>query len=155
MSSKQEDDPNGPFVMAYDCINHMITSSGLEWFNCTDLPDSTPARQVMRLKAQAFLEQNKAELIEMGNKLHMDNNTIYPAFKQVVEHLFANGISWGRIIALYAFGGNLAVQYMVKERSDLVVPIVEWTAIYMRNNVEKWVVNNGGYDTFVQIFDSK
>jgi len=45
----------------------------------------------------------------------------------IVNELFTDGIKWGRIVALFAFSGALAVQCIQKEMPILVEQVVDWT----------------------------
>ena len=58
---------------------------------------------------QKFNEEYGGVLEEMINRLNLESNTVYPSFVAVCKEIFKDGINWGRIVALFAFGGRLAV----------------------------------------------
>ena len=138
-------DLNNPFVMANDYIKYRLESAGLEWFECPDLPDSTDARLAMRLLATDFERRYNGELAGMVAELSINPDTIYPTFKQIVEQLFVDGINWGRIVALFAFGGAVAAQCMANERPALVSQVAEWVAVFTRNRLLPWIQQHGGW----------
>uniref|UniRef100_A0A914XQL5 Bcl-2 Bcl-2 homology region 1-3 domain-containing protein n=1 Tax=Plectus sambesii TaxID=2011161 RepID=A0A914XQL5_9BILA len=146
-------DPNNPFVMADDYIKHRLESSGHEWFDCPDLPDSTDARLAMRLLAADFERRYNSELACMVTQLSINVDTIYPTFKQIVEQLFIDGINWGRIVALYAFGGAVAAQCMADDRPALVRQVADWVAVFTRNRLQPWIDQQGGWDAFVAWYE--
>lgn len=138
-------DPNNPFVMANDYIKHRLRSVGLEWYDCPDMPDSTDARLAMRLLATDFERRYNHELAGMVAQLSINVDTIYPTFKQIVEQLFVDGINWGRIVALFAFGGAVAAQCMADNRPTLVSQVADWVAVFTRNRLLPWIEQQGGW----------
>lgn len=138
-------DLNNPFVMASDYIKYRLNSCGLEWCDCPDLPDSTDARLAMRLLATDFERRYNNELAGMVAQLSINVDTIYPTFKQIVEQLFVDGVNWGRIVALFAFGGAVAAQCMANEQRELVCQVADWVAVFTRNRLLPWIDQQGGW----------
>lgn len=147
-------DLNNPFVMANDYIKYRLEIVGMNWYGCPDLPDVTDARLTMRILACDFEQRYHSEMVAMIRELNITVYTIYPIFKGLVEQLFRDGINWGRIIALYAFGGALALDCAVNdERRTLVGQVAEWIAIFTRNRLEPWIQLSGGWSAFVSWYE--
>nr|KAF6329610.1 BCL2 like 1 [Myotis myotis] len=78
--------------------------------------------------------------------------TAYQSFEQVVNELFRDGVNWGRIVAFFSFGGALCVESVDKEMQVLVSRIATWMATYLNDHLEPWIQENGGWDTFVELY---
>jgi len=70
----------------------------------------------------------------------------------IVNELFSDGIKWGRIVALFAFSGALAVQCIQKEMPMLVEQVVDWTVAYIDGHLMSWIVQNGDWVCFFSFF---
>lgn len=54
-------------------------------------------------------------------------------------------IKWSRIVALYAFGGLLAVECVKNGLEDQISHIADWIYIYVRNKLSFWICRHGGW----------
>jgi len=79
----------------------------------------------------------------MCNQLHITPNNVQSTFVTIVNELFSDGIKWGRIVALFAFTGALAVHCIQKEMPMLVEQVVDWTVAYIDGHLMTWIVQNG------------
>jgi len=66
----------------------------------------------------------------------------------IVNELFSDGIKSGRIVALFAFSGALAVQCIQKEMPMLVEQVVDWTVANIDGHLMTWIVQNGEWVCF-------
>ena len=82
---------------------------------------------------------------EMCHQLHITPNNAQATFVTIVNELFSDGIKWGRIVALFAFSGALAVQCVQKEMPLLVDQVVDWTVAYIDGHLMSWIVQNGDW----------
>ena len=85
---------------------------------------------------------------DMCNQLHITPNNAQATFVTIVNELFSDGIKWGRIVALFAFSGALAVQCVQKEMPLLVEQVVDWTVAYVDGHLMSWIVQNGDWVGF-------
>ena len=136
MSSKQ--------IIA-DYVNHRLQSKGYLWQNCPPLPPPNRINKTMRLVGDEFEGRYKDIFDDMCNQLHITPSTAYPTFIAIVNELYSDGIKWGRVVALFAFGGALAVHCVDNEMPDLVDSIVDWVSTYVDTNLHSWIVENGGW----------
>jgi len=82
---------------------------------------------------------------EMCDQLHITPYNAQTQFVTIVNELFSDGIRWGRIVALFAFAGCLAVQCIEKEMPVLVDQVVEWTTTYADSHLISWIQQNGNW----------
>jgi len=158
---------NGPIIrdevyaLACDYINYRLRKAGFSWPDCPALP-AEPSRYclVMRTLGDEF-ERRYAEVFhDMSTTLQITPNTASSTFLSVCGELFrGNGdqieIKWGRIVALYAFAGALAVQCVDKEMPQQVSNIAEWVTFYTQTHLSDWIASHGGWNGFVQFYENK
>ncbi|XP_069035771.1 bcl-2-like protein 1 [Lepisosteus oculatus] len=89
---------------------------------------------------------------DLSSQLHITPATAYQSFEHVMDEVFRDGVNWGRIVGLFAFGGALCVECVEKEMSNLVSRIAEWMTVYLDNNIQPWIQSQGGWDRFAEIF---
>ncbi|XP_012505259.1 PREDICTED: bcl-2-like protein 1 isoform X1 [Propithecus coquereli] len=89
---------------------------------------------------------------DLTSQLHITPETAYQSFEQVVNELFRDGVNWGRIVAFFSFGGALCVESVDKEMHVLVSRIISWMVTYLNDHLEPWIQQNGGWDTFVELY---
>ncbi|KAJ0064461.1 hypothetical protein NL108_006828 [Boleophthalmus pectinirostris] len=69
-----------------------------------------------------------------------------------MDEVFRDGVNWGRVIGLFAFGGALAVECVDKEMQPLVDRIVDWMTVYLDEHIQDWIDSQGGWARFAQIY---
>lgn len=110
------------------------TGAGMEAVNAA-LRDS--AEEFEKLFAQAFSD--------LSSQLDITPDTAYQSFKNVMDEVFKDGVNWGRIVGLFAFGGVLCVECVEKDASELVCRIADWMTIYLDENINPWIQSQGGW----------
>jgi len=137
-----------------DYINHRLTTKGYVWPGCPELPAPTNINLLMRTLGDELENRYREVFDEMCDELHVTLSSAYPTFVGVTNELFAEGFQWGRFVALFAFGGALAVQCVYTEMPHLVDSIVEWVSTYVDEKLAEAMLENGGWEGFVKYFDS-
>ncbi|XP_029115703.1 bcl-2-like protein 1 [Scleropages formosus] len=123
------------------------------------LPSSSPpprgtkaVKEALRDAANEFeLRYNRA-FTDLSSQLHITPATAYRSFESVMNEVFRDDVNWGRIVGLFAFGGALCVECVEKEMSYLVGRIADWMTVYLDNNIQPWIQNQGGWDRFAEIY---
>jgi hypothetical protein len=128
-----------------DYVNHRLAKEGYDWQNCPPLPPVNKVNRTMRLVGDEFEQRYREVFNEMCSQLHITPTTAYPTFIAVVNELFSDGIKWGRVVALHAFGGALAAQCIEKEMPDIVDNIIDWVATYVDQQLNAWIIENGDW----------
>ncbi|MEQ2173871.1 hypothetical protein GOODEAATRI_001970 [Goodea atripinnis] len=82
---------------------------------------------------------------DLHSTLHITPATAYQSFENVMDEVFRDGVNWGRIVGLFAFGGALCVECVEKEMSHLVGRIVEWMTVYLDEQIDPWIQSQGGW----------
>jgi len=63
---------------------------------------------------------------------------------QVADEVFRDGVNWGRIVAIFAFGAKLAQYCMGNGLQQDVDEIVEWVGNYI-SSLSEWICAHGGW----------
>ncbi|TSM04882.1 Bcl-2-like protein 1 [Bagarius yarrelli] len=109
-------------------------------------------KKALRESANEFeLRYNRA-FSDLSTQLHITPDTVYQSFESVMDEVFRDGVNWGRIVGLFAFGGALCVECVEKEMSPLVARIAEWMTLYLDNHIQPWIQEQGGWECFAEIF---
>ncbi|KAM3878387.1 bcl-2-like protein 1 [Diretmus argenteus] len=89
---------------------------------------------------------------DLSSQLHITPATAYHSFESVMDEVFRDGINWGRVVGLFAFGGALCVECAQKNMNHLVSRIADWMTTYLDNHIEPWIQSQGGWGRFAEIF---
>ncbi|GAA6221790.1 bcl-2-like protein 1 [Lates japonicus] len=89
---------------------------------------------------------------DLSSQLDITPDTAYHSFKSVMDEVFKDGVNWGRIVGLFAFGGVLCVECVEKNMSELVSRIADWMTMYLDEHISPWIQSQGGWDCFAEIF---
>lgn len=112
------------------------------------LPLSTSldaVKEALRDTANEFELRYTRAFSDLHNQLHITPATAYQSFENVMDEVFRDGVNWGRIVGLFAFGGALCVECVEKEMSPLVGRIIEWMTVYLDNHIQPWIQSQGGW----------
>ncbi|EDO39531.1 predicted protein [Nematostella vectensis] len=104
---------------------------------------SLTARNMRRLSDE--LEERHGPLLcNMCNSLNMTANSAHEKFVQVADEVFKDGINWGRIVAVFTFGGRLAQFCARNGLHDGVREVEAWLGDYIAN-LSHWIQTQGGW----------
>lgn len=109
-------------------------------------------KEALRDTANEFELRYSMAFSDLHSQLHITPATAYQSFENVMDEVFRDGVNWGRIVGLFAFGGALCVECVEKEMSPLVGRIVEWMTVYLDNHIQPWIQSQGGWERFAEIF---
>lgn len=132
-------------VLAKDFISYRLGKG--------PLPTSNTAATLRKL-ADQIEEQYPSLLSHLCRKLNITRTTAYPTFVEIASEVFVDGINWGRIVALFAFGGKLALYCDQNQMKDLVASVTEWVGKYV-GGLSEWIESNGGWEGLDQHFNDK
>lgn len=102
-------------------------------------------KEALRDSVNEFELRYARAFSDLSSQLHITPDTVYQSFESVMDEVFRDGVNWGRIVGLFAFGGALCVECVEKEMSLLVARIVEWMTIYLDNHIQPWIQEQGGW----------
>ena len=97
--------------------------------------------QILELRYPKLFSKVSVHLrITYGNEA-----VVWGAFNKFAKHLFMNGTTWSRIIALFAFAGGLAVDCVAHGRAIFLGRIGHWLAGFVGKNLAVWIKARGGW----------
>jgi hypothetical protein len=162
-TTQHPDDPEQVHVaqvLAFDYVLSRLEAADYDWVDCPQLPPPDRVRLAMRTMGESF-EMTYARILDsMIAQLHIDHTTVYPAFVALSKELFRDAVNWGRIVALFAFGGKLAVHCArngmptqhartththIAGMSERVINIAQWVQIFVSTELRPWIDANGGW----------
>ena len=134
---KVEDSPTAQqtLALAKDFISYRLGNG--------PIPMSNTAATLRKL-ADQIEKQYPSLLSHLCHKLNITWATAYPTFYEIASEVFVDGINWGRIVALFAFGGKLAMYCDQHHMEDLVGLVTEWVGRYVCG-LSEWIENHGGW----------
>lgn len=151
-ANRQEVDSEA-YIMSCDYIQSKLRKNAFNWRECPTLPEPSPLRLAMRSLGEEFERQYKQVFDGMCDTLQVTPTTAYPTFFGVADELFAQGVTWGRVVALFAFGGALSDHCIRKGLPQLVSYVADWVAIYTETHLSPWIATNGGWDGFLRFYE--
>lgn len=102
-------------------------------------------KEALQCSANEFELRYAQAFSDLHHQLHITPATAYQSFENVMDEVFRDGVNWGRVVGLFAFGGALCVECVDKEMSYLVVRIMEWMTVYLDNHIQPWIQSQGGW----------
>lgn len=81
----------------------------------------------------------------LSSQLDITPETAYQSFKSVMDEVFKDGVNWGRVVGLFAFGGVLSVECAQKDMSYLVPRVADWMTTYLDEHISPWIASAGGW----------
>ena len=67
------------------------------------------------------------------------------SFNSFAKNLFSEGVSWARIIALFAFAGGMVVDCVLNSSNMYVPKVKKWTVDYISDELVEWIQARGGW----------
>ncbi|XP_052246820.1 bcl-2-like protein 1 [Dreissena polymorpha] len=81
---------------------------------------------------------------------YASNNLTKEGYWSTLSELVDQDLNWGRVIAIFAYAGALAVDRMRSNCHGDVENIQDWTCKFMRKYVEQWIDKNNGWNGLVE-----
>lgn len=117
-------------------------------------PDHSVHRLIDTICTQ--LESERAEQFdEIIASLTVTNDNLEETYRQLMTHVFQDGVNWGKIITFLVFSARLSLHCARYGLQDRVSDVVEWTQDEMRERIHSWVIERGGWSAFVEHYDDE
>lgn len=107
--------------------------------------DMEAVKTALRDSADEFEQLFTQAFSDLSSQLEITPDTAYHSFKSVMDEVFKDGVNWGRIVGLFAFGGVLCVECVEKGTSELVSRIADWMTMYLDEHISPWIQRQGGW----------
>jgi len=140
------------YMISADYINDHLRHNGINWRDCPYLPHPDAACKAMRAMCEHF-EKRSPGLVAKWLRLTVTPASAYPVFEKAAKNIFldedgAFRIDWDRIVMLFVFGGELAVQCHRDDISFMFPRVSDWVAIFSERHLDAWIVERHGWVSF-------
>ncbi|KAG8521414.1 Apoptosis regulator BAX [Galemys pyrenaicus] len=105
-------------------------------------PDNSSKELVDVLKRIARDLDNDKELQRM---MATDRVLTAPVFFHVATQIFSDGITWGRVTALFYFASRLVFKALSEKVPELIKTVVGWTLDFLQERLLGWVHAQSGW----------
>lgn len=102
-------------------------------------------KRALQESADEFEQLFTQAFSDISSQLEITSDTAYDSFKRVMDEVFKDGVNWGRVVGLFAFGGVLCVECAEKGLGELVPQIADWMTKYLDENISPWIQSQGGW----------
>ncbi|GBO22236.1 Bcl-2-related ovarian killer A [Araneus ventricosus] len=72
---------------------------------------------------------------------------VHNVFAAVAEEIFRGDVTWGRIVALFAMTGALAMDCVKGGHPEYVLGLVQRMGIFVERDVAAWICQQGGWQS--------
>jgi len=147
---------SGDYVINTACVvadyfNYRIQKEGYDWQvsptrNCPNNKVNIAVRKLCQ-EFEAKYGKQFQEMCHTCATLGLERDSYVEVLNQLLE---VDGLNWGRVIAIFAFGGQMCLNSMANNCPNEVDFVREWTYSFMHKNVDQWIRENGGWvGTFI------
>ncbi|XP_058794469.1 bcl-2-like protein 2 [Phymastichus coffea] len=106
-----------------------------------------PISRSMCHNVYQMLNKHSILFTSMVNRLNVTPDTAYEAFMGVADELFlCQGITWARIVCLYAFMGRLALWARDRRMHTLKKKLPKYVARYIGEEISQFIKICGGWE---------
>ncbi|XP_061836476.1 apoptosis regulator BAX [Nerophis lumbriciformis] len=117
-------------------------------------PDEQQEPQVKEVVEQLLkiadeLNRN-AELQRLINQIQED--CAQDIFMKVARNFFADGINWGRVVALFHLAYRLIYKALTTNRLENIRLIISWVLQVVREQLYNWLVQQGGWEGVIRVW---
>ncbi|KAK5935926.1 hypothetical protein CgunFtcFv8_021239 [Champsocephalus gunnari] len=96
-------------------------------------------------------EMNRnAELQRLINQVQA--NCAQDIFMKVARNIFADGINWGRVVALFHLAYRLIHKALTTNHLENIRTIIGWVLQVIREQLYPWLVQQGGWEGVIRGF---
>lgn len=121
--------------LAHDLVSYRIGKMN---------PPPTRTAAILRRLSDELEDRHSMVLSNMCNRLNVVNGSAQVKFVQVADEVFRDGINWGRIVAIFAFGAKMAQYCATTGLQQEVEEIIVWVGNYI-SGLSNWIHSNGGW----------
>uniref|UniRef100_H3D9M0 Zgc:153993 n=1 Tax=Tetraodon nigroviridis TaxID=99883 RepID=H3D9M0_TETNG len=82
----------------------------------------------------------------------VQGNCAQDVFMQVARSIFADGINWGRVVALFHLAYRLILKALTTNHLENIRTVIGWVLQVIREQLYSWLVQQGGWAGVIQRF---
>ncbi|XP_017565278.1 apoptosis regulator BAX [Pygocentrus nattereri] len=75
----------------------------------------------------------------------VEANCAQDVFMTVARSIFADGINWGRIVALFHLAYQLIYRALTQNHYEIIKTIISWVLQFIREHISAWIRQQGGW----------
>lgn len=143
------------YILGLDYVSYRLRSkfeqSKLQGLRREFLIPGTPSNTAVKLRSLAtHMEAEYPDLFETAcTKLGLTPSTAHTTLNSVAKEIFQGGnVNWGRIVALFTFGGVVAHHFVETGQIEMVHLVAQWIPDFIADNLLSWIRENGGWVSF-------
>ncbi|XP_020796276.1 apoptosis regulator BAX [Boleophthalmus pectinirostris] len=91
-----------------------------------------------------------AELQRLINQV--EGNCAQDIFMAVAQSIFADGINWGRIVALFHLAYKLIYRAITTNHIENIRLVISWVLQVIKDQLYSWIVQQGGWEGVIRRF---
>ncbi|WAQ94943.1 B2CL2-like protein [Mya arenaria] len=136
-----------------DYMNYKIHKHGFTWqISPTKNTHENKVTSTMRALCREF-EQNYEKKFDDICRTCASVDTNSDNYMNILSELVDGEPTWGRVVAIFAFAGALAVYRLEQGHEKDVDMIREWTCSFMHKHVDDWIAKEGGWKGLVKFYE--
>ncbi|XP_062869177.1 apoptosis regulator BAX [Trichomycterus rosablanca] len=98
---------------------------------------------VVQLRRIADEINQNTELIHLISTV--EANCAQEVFMTVASSIFADGINWGRVVALFHLAYQLIYKALTQNHYEIIKNIISWVLQFIREHISAWIRQQGGW----------
>ncbi|XP_051236052.1 apoptosis regulator BAX [Dicentrarchus labrax] len=91
-----------------------------------------------------------AELQRLVNQVQ--DNCAKEVFMTVARSIFADGINWGRVVALFHLAYRLIYKALTSNHLENIRTVISWVLQIIREKIYSWIIQQGGWEGVIHGF---
>lgn len=103
------------------------------------------AAVLLQKLTEAFPDAGIENMTQQCERLDVHHANAGRKYNLTVQHLFSDGITWGRVTLFYSFSIGFALHVADRQMDELVNSVKTWSVQVMNNKVNPWIHANGGW----------
>lgn len=123
--------------------------SDLEFIRPKDVSENTVSISAKIIEVGELLETSYPHLynnVSKQLKVKMRSEVIVgDIFRNFGRELFREGVTWGRIISLFAFAAAISADCITQGRPELVKTVLSCVRLYVLDHLAVWIRSQGGW----------
>nr|XP_021520713.1 LOW QUALITY PROTEIN: bcl-2-related ovarian killer protein [Aotus nancymaae] len=140
-----------PSALGREYVHARLLRAGLSW----SAPErAAPSGRPAEVGALISRDGDELEMIRpsvyrnVARQLHISLQSepvVTDAFLAVAGHIFSAGITWGKVVSLYAVAAGLAVDCVRQAQPAMVHALVDCLGEFVRKTLATWLRRRGGW----------
>lgn len=123
--------------------------SDLEFIRPKDVSENTVSISAKIIEVGELLETSYPHLynnVSKQLKVKLRSEVIVgDIFRNFGRELFREGVTWGRIVALFAFAAAISADCITQGRPELVKTVLSCVRLYVLDHLAVWIRSQGGW----------